>query len=171
MEQGGCGKLVRCRALPARTLPGRVPWRNGQVGFTLTEMIVVVILLGILAATAAPLLSTTVIDEVRFYNETQAFLRYAQKTAISQRRNVCVTFTAKTVTATVSPAFGGACSTALDGPGGVSPYAATAQNNAGFTAVPAAITFDASGAPDNPQTLLLSGSSSIVVESGSGYVH
>ena len=152
-------------------LRGWIPLRIRQIGFTLTEMIVVVILLGILAATAAPLLSTTVIDEVRFYNETQAFLRYAQKTAISQRRNVCVAFTAKTVTATVSPAFGGACSTALDGPGGVSPYAATAQNNAGFTAVPTAITFDASGAPNNPQTLLLSGSSSIVVESGSGYVH
>lgn len=142
----------------------------GQGGFTLTELIVVLILMGILAATAAPLLSTTVIDEVRFHSETQAFLRYAQKTAISQRRNVCVVFTATSVSATVSTAFGGACSTVLSGPGGVSPYAAIAQKNAGFTAVPAAITFDASGAPDNPQTLLLSGATSIVVEAGSGYV-
>jgi MSHA pilin protein MshC len=140
-------------------------------GFTMTELVVMLIVLGILAATAAPLLSTTVIDEVRFQNEAQAFLRYAQKTAISQRRNVCVTFTAKVVSATVSNAFGGACTTALTGPGGASPYTATAQGNAGFTAVPGAITFDAKGAPSNPQTLSLTGAGSIVVEAGSGYVH
>ena len=149
----------------------RSPFGWQQRGFTLTELVVMLILMGILAAIAAPLLSTTVIDEVRFYNETQSFLRYAQKTAISQRRNVCVSFTAKTVAATVSPAFGGACSTALNGPGGVNPYTATAQNNAGFTAVPTTITFDANGVPNNPQTLLITGSNSIVVEAGSGYVH
>ena len=142
-----------------------------QRGFTLTELVVVLILTGVLAAVAAPLLSTTVVDEVRFHSETQAFLRYAQKTAISKRRNVCVAFTVTTVTATISNAFGGGCSTALTGPGGISPYAATARGNATFTAVPTAIIFDASGAPNNPQTLLLSGSTSIVVEAGSGYVH
>ena len=129
------------------------------------------IVFGILAATAAPLLTSSVIDEVRFQNEATAFLRYAQKTAISQRRNVCVAFTAKVVSATVSTTFGGACTTALTGPGGVSPYNATAQNNAGFTAVPAAIIFDAKGTPSNPQTLSLTGASSIVIEAGSGYVH
>lgn len=144
---------------------------NRQRGFTLAELVVVLILAGILAAVAVPILSTSAIDEVRFYNETQAFLRYAQKTAISQRRNVCVAFTATSITATVSVVFGGACSTALSGPGGVSPYAVTAQNNAGFGATPAAIIFDENGAPSNPQTLLLTGSSSIVVEAGSGYVH
>lgn len=142
-----------------------------QRGFTLTELVVVLILTGVLAAVAAPLLSTNVIDEVRFQNETQAFLRYAQKTAISQRRNVCVAFTATVVSATVSNAFGGACATSLRGPGGASPYTATARGNARFTAVPAAITFDANGTPNNPQTLSLSGAGSIVVEAGSGYVH
>ena len=120
---------------------------------------------------ASPFLTTSVIDEVRFYTEAQAFLRYAQKTAISQRRNVCVSFTAKVVSATVSTTFGGACTAVLTGPGGISPYNATAQNNAGFTAIPVGIIFDAKGTPSNPQTLSLTGASSIVVEVGTGYVH
>ena len=145
--------------------------RCGQWGFTLTELVVVLILLSILAVVAAPMLSTSLVNEGRFYYETQAFLRYAQKTAIAQRRNVCVAFTATSVSATISTTFGGACSAALTGPGGVSPYTATAQYNAGFSATPVAITFDALGVPNNPQTLLLTGSGSIIVEAGSGYVH
>ena len=142
-----------------------------QSGFTVTELVVVLILTGVLAAVAAPLLSTAVIDEARFYTETQAFLRYAQKTAVAQRRNVCLSFTATTVSATVATSFGGACSGALTGPGGVSPYAVIAQKSAGFSATPVAITFNANGVPNNPQTLLITGSNAIVVEAGSGYVH
>ena len=143
---------------------------QGQSGFTVTELVVVLILVGVLAAVAAPRLFTSAVDEIRFYSETQAFLRYAQKTAIAQRRNVCVSFTANTIAATISTSFGGACGAALTGPGGVSPYAVTAQNAAGFSATPTAITFDANGVPNNPQTLLITGSNSIVVEAGSGYV-
>jgi MSHA pilin protein MshC len=172
MEQ--CGTLNSAGRVGA---PRLMAWwaeelrRRSQRGFTVIELIVMLIVMGILAAIAAPLLSSSVIDEVRFQNEATAFLRYAQKTAVSQRRNVCVAFTAKVVSATVSTTFGGACATALTGPGGVSPYNATAQGNAGFSAVPAAIIFDAKGTPNNPQTLLLAGASSIVIEAGSGYVH
>ena len=141
-----------------------------QSGFTITELVVVIILVGVLAAVVAPLLSTSAVNEIRFYSETQAFLRYAQKTAIAQRRNVCVSFTATTVSATVATSFGGACAGSLVGPGGVSPYSVTAQNNAGFSATPTAFTFDANGVPNNPQTLLIAGSNSIVIEAGSGYV-
>ncbi len=153
-------------------VPGQGLLRSAcQSGFTVTELVAVLILVGVLAAVAAPLLSTAVIDEARFYSETQAFLRYAQKTAIAQRRNVCLSFTATTVSATLATSFGGACSSALTGPGGVGPYAVTAQKSAGFSATPTAITFDADGVPNNPQTLVILGSNSIVVEAGSGYVH
>ena len=149
----------------------RAPRRVLESGFSFTELVVVLILVGVLAAVAAPFLSTAVIDEAKFYTETQAFLRYAQKSAVAQRRNVCVSFTATTVSATLATSFGAACSSALTGPGGVSPYAVTAQKSAGFSATPTAITFDADGVPNNPQTLVILGSNSIVVEAGSGYVH
>jgi MSHA pilin protein MshC len=158
-------------ALAGGRTPVRRAHRSGQAGFTLVELVLMLVLIGVLAATVAPRLSGSAIDEVRFYNETLAFLRYAQKTAISQRRKVCVAFTATAVTATVSSSFSGACGSALTGPGGVSPYSATAQNGAGFSSTPSPIVFDAAGAPDNPQSLALVNSNAIVVEPGSGYVH
>ena len=59
-------------------------------GFTLIELIIVVVLLGILAVYAAPRIFN--MDEFNargFHDQTLALLRTAQKSAIAQRRTVC----------------------------------------------------------------------------------
>lgn len=65
-----------------------------QRGFTLIELIMVMVMLGVLAVFAAPRIFNSDDFYARgFHDETLALLRYAQKTAIAQRRTVCVTFT------------------------------------------------------------------------------
>ena len=64
-------------------------------GFTLVELIAVMVVVGILAVAALPRFFDRNVFEARgFLDETRALLRYAQKTAVSQRRTVCVAFAA-----------------------------------------------------------------------------
>lgn len=64
---------------------------HGPRGFTLIELIVIMIVLGILAVTILPRFADRSSFESRgFRDETVAILRYAQKSAVAQRRVVCV---------------------------------------------------------------------------------
>ena len=69
-----------------------------QFGFTLIELIVVLIIVGILAVAVAPRFFARQTYEARgFFDQTLSALRYAQKTAIAKRRNVCVTVLATSI--------------------------------------------------------------------------
>lgn len=59
-------------------------------GFTLIELVMVILILGLLAVFIAPRIDPRDYEARGFYDETLALLRYAQKTAIAQRRTVCV---------------------------------------------------------------------------------
>jgi len=100
--------------------------------------------------------------------ESRAALRFAQRAAIAQRREVCVTFTATSIAFTIAPSFGAACSIALTGPGGEVPFSVTTSAS-GFVPVPASFSFDARGVPTSGQTLNVAGVS-ITIEAGTGYV-
>lgn len=84
-------------------------------GFTLIELIAVLVLVGILAVAAMPrFFDKNVFESRGFADETKSLLRYAQKAAIAQRRTVCVTLGATGAALMIASAAGvPSCNTVL----------------------------------------------------------
>lgn len=156
----------------------------GQRGFTLVELVMVIVLVGVLAVVAAPrIFNTNDFNARGFHDETLAMLRYAQKTAIAQRRTVCVTFGANTLTLAIAadPAISScAVPGGLQGPNGAAPVI-TAKSTVTY-ANPAypELRFDGLGQPLDAagvalaagRTLQVNGATNtITVEAATGYVH
>lgn len=177
-------------------------WQAGgslrQRGFTLIELIMVIVLLGVLAVYAAPrIFSQGDLHARGFHDETLAYLRYAQKAAIAQRRMVCATFDTAAVQHTLKlamldpaqtaafPVLASGCNISLIGPRGESPAMIEAKSGAAYQtsplipSTPASFNFDGLGQPVNAsgagvvrQTIKVVGlSTTITVEAETGYVH
>lgn len=144
-------------------------------GFTLIELVLVLTIAAILGAVMTPKFSDTKDFNARgFYNETFSLLRYAQKSAIAQRRTVCVAFTSNSATLTIaSAADSSTCDTDLAGPDGATPYTATAKAGVNYASVPSGFNFNPLGRPSmTTQTWQVAGmSQTITVEAETGYVH
>ncbi|MGH8745279.1 MAG: prepilin-type N-terminal cleavage/methylation domain-containing protein, partial [Burkholderiales bacterium] len=59
-------------------------------GFTLLELVTVMVVLGIIAVVTAANFDQKSIDETWFLEQVKSAVRYAQKTAIAQRRVIYV---------------------------------------------------------------------------------
>jgi MSHA pilin protein MshC len=159
-------------------LPGLCGNAN-QRGFTLVELIMAMVIIGILAAVAAPrFFNANVFQSRGFADQVQATLRYAQKEAIAQHRNVCVTYTLpapSSITLRIASLSGAAspCNTNLISPAGGA-YVITAPAGIAFAALPTAFIYDALGRP-NPSALptisIVGATNSITIEAETGYVH
>jgi len=152
-------------------------------GFTLVELVFVMILLGVLAATSLTRLGgDEALDQRDFHDRVVSALRYAQKSAVAARRTVCAIFSSSQnqVSFFIANDFStGDCSdaakvSALVGPEGDG-LIVKARGSVVFSLVPSTdIVFGASGRPGSKASISIAGLPSaldITVEAETGYVH
>ena len=137
-------------------------------GFTLLELIVVMVLLGVLSVFVLPALQTDDFAARGFRDETTALLRYAQKTAVAQRRMVCVSVQSTGLRLQMDAATParGVCEQALQAPSRLKGGQGLSSSVNNFYFTPLGSTDQSSNI-----TLNLTGLAPIVVEASSGYVH
>jgi MSHA pilin protein MshC len=142
--------------------------RRTANGFTLVELVMTLIIVGILAVVVLPRFADKSLFEARgFRDETLSLLRYAQKSAVAQRRKVCVVVNATGVTLTIdtTPVPDGTC----DGPLTL-PTTPRGSSNGGLAG--SSFNFLASGATSGSGTLTLTltNAADIKIEAATGYV-
>jgi MSHA pilin protein MshC len=151
-----------------------------HLGFTLVELVVVMIITVVLAAVAVPrfFVSQQFYDR-GFYDQALAISRYAQKSAIALRRNVCVNIVSATgsinLTYVSAPTYvsTSACNTNLPSPvGDTAPYTVTAKTGVTLSSSSTPIIYTALGSVSSAgatNTITVS-SRTITIVTNTGYV-
>jgi MSHA pilin protein MshC len=117
-----------------------------EAGFTIVELVAVMVIAGTIAAIAAPRFVGKDAFEARgSYGTLSAALRYAQKTAIAQRRNVYAVI--NTSARTVCLGYTSNCSSSVIDPATQAAYSKILSNNVTITASTTPIGFDGLGRP------------------------
>lgn len=122
--------------------------RHYSRGFTMVELITILMILGILAVVALPRLeSADSFRDVEFRDRAIAVLRYAHKTASSHRRLVCVTLAEKSIQLRIdnSAPKDNACDVDLAIPGGSASTLSATRNGFETAPTPAALFFQPDG--------------------------
>ena len=111
-------------------------------GFTLTELVVVIVIAGILSAVIYNRINVAAFSTDGYRDEVKAAVRYAHKLAVAQRRDVHVSL----ASSKVSLCYDSGCASPVPKPPGTDAFALTPPS--GVTpAVPTAFYFDSLGRP------------------------
>ena len=124
-------------------------------GFTMIELITVMILIGILAVVAIPRMDTLTFSERGFRDGVLEAIRHARRVAVASRRFVCVTVTAGT---------GSTATVAVTRDVGTTPETAASVSCSPTVALPGAASGCATNAVCAPSNVTLGGTASIIFD-------
>ncbi|WJN60009.1 type II secretion system protein [Pseudomonas sp. SO81] len=142
-----------------------------QRGFTLVELTMVIVIIGILAAVVGPrFFDRRVFDERMFYEESLAAVRYGQKLAVASGCLIQIGldgngYRLRRADNCTSGAYG----TEVQGPDGQTPFAGTVPNGVSVSASTFPVVFDSQGRPSAAASATL-GAFTISVTAGTGMV-
>ncbi len=152
---------------------------NKQTGFTLVELVMVIIMLGILSASALPkFFDKNTFAERAFFDDTLNAVRYAQKLAVATGCNVKVSISSDRYTLTRLVDYSSAlCTNSATGSlavfnpsSGIGSYSGSESGVTLTSSVPS-FNFDALGTASTDAILTVAGSKVINVIAETGYVY
>ena len=140
-----------------------------KTGFTLVELIVVIVMVGIVALIAAPrFFAQGAFNTARFQESTISAMRYGHKLAQAQRTDIFVVSNG----GSVALCYDASCANPVQNPTEGAAFIVTAPSGLAITST--SFSFNSLGQPSAAQTLTISGdvtTRQIVVEQETGYVH
>jgi len=137
-------------------------------GFTLTELVAVIVIMSVIAAVALPRLNESGIDAAWFQEQVKAAVRYAQRQAVAQRRLVYVRVDGPPG-AQLRLCYDAACSQPLTDIANGSNYALAVPSGVTLSASGSPFSFDGLGQPSSAVALSVNGSP-VTVTAETGYV-
>ena len=143
--------------------------RSRAHGFTLTELVVVIAVAAILAAIAIPQFNQPQIDAAWFHEQARSTVRYAQRTAVAQRRCVFVSVAPPQLSLFYGNAGCAITATPVADLASGQPVVLTAPAGVALSAAPNPFRFNGLGQPGSAATVTV-GARTITVNSETGYV-
>jgi MSHA pilin protein MshC len=137
---------------------------KGICGFSLMELIVTMLIAGVIAAVALPLLSDSSTRASWYHEQVIAAVRYAQRQAVAQRRDVHVNVGA----AQIRLCYDAACAVPLTQITNGQAYALPAPNNVALSPTQT-FSFNGLGRPSGAASFNVGGYS-VTVAAETGYV-
>lgn len=132
-------------------------------GYSLIELVTVLVIAGILAAIVVPQFNPRETDASWFYEQVKAGVRYAQRQAVAQRRTVYVVVDA----ASLKVCYDAGCASPVSDFGKSAAYVLNAPSGVALT--PTTFSFNGLGQPSAAASISV-GSFAVTVTAESGYV-
>jgi MSHA pilin protein MshC len=142
--------------------------RRRARGYTLAELVIVIVIAGILAAIAIPNWNQTAVNASWYYEQARSAVRYAQRTAVAQRRQVFVVVEAGPQLALCYAAACGA-GTRLTSLGSTANVQLPAPAGVALSISTSPFSFNGLGQPSSAATVTV-GARTITINAETGYV-
>lgn len=135
-------------------------------GFTLTELAIVIVIAAILAALVIPQFNVRDIDAAWYHEQVRSGVRYAQRTAVAQRRPVFVVVEAGP---RLALCYAAACGTRVTDLATGNPVLLNAPSGVSLSISASPLSFNGLGQPSSAATINVGGQT-ITVNAETGYV-